>query len=134
MLEQYISRGSHLNLVASSCVCVEARSCSSVGSNLAGAAAVTGPTPAGRVVLGVGLGAEGVAEDVAAVVGTGRLATPAPQAVLLLSLCALDAHSLNSVVGRNIEVRFVKTEQLNSSGSRAQRQASRRQLCCEQNR
>ena len=46
---------SHLNLVASSWVCVEARNCSSVGSSLLGDAVLTGPGPdAGRVVLGAG--------------------------------------------------------------------------------
>ena len=49
--------GAHLNLVASSWVCVEARNCSSVGSSLLGDAVVTGPGPdAGRVVLGAGRG------------------------------------------------------------------------------
>jgi hypothetical protein len=48
----------HLNLVASSWVCVEARSCSSVGSSLLGDAVETEPGPdAGRVVVGAGRGA-----------------------------------------------------------------------------
>ena len=49
--------GAHLNLVASSWVCVEARNCSSVGSSLLGEAVVTGPGPdASRVVVGAGRG------------------------------------------------------------------------------
>lgn len=75
----------YLNRLASSCVWVEARSCSSVGSNLPGVAVLEGVGAAGRLLGTTAPGAAAVPADGPAR-AAGRLAAPALQSSLGLEV------------------------------------------------